>query len=146
MHDLLLLIFESLVQISNSVYNGCHNLLMPFLKISNIAIIIFKNVNYYCIIYILTNLKQLIYQKILCLKMVAIYKKWHVQENGDSATTILTIQSKQKNQRLTFNLEKNYQDLVVYFTGYVVSMSMKTHSLHYHELIEKMKENKGKNI
>ena len=61
MHDLLLLIFESLVQISNSVYNGCHNLLMPFLKISNIAIIIFKNVNYYCIIYILTNLKQLIY-------------------------------------------------------------------------------------
>ena len=36
--------------------------------------------------------------------------------------------------------EKNYSDLVIYFTVYVHSKSMKMLSLYYHELTGKVKE------
>ena len=36
--------------------------------------------------------------------------------------------------------EKNYKDLVIYFTGYVHSKSIKIFSLNYYELMGKIEE------
>ena len=36
--------------------------------------------------------------------------------------------------------KKNYKDLTIYFTRYVNSKSIKMLSLHYHELMGKIKE------
>ena len=55
-------------------------------------------------------------------------------------TVILTIQSKQNKKLETKNfliVEKSYKDLVIYFTRYVHSRSIKMLSLHYHELMRK---------
>ena len=41
---------------------------------------------------------------------------------------------------------KNYKDLVIYFTRYVHSKSIKMLSLHYNELMAKIEEHEGKNI
>ena len=43
--------FKSWIQISTYVYNGCHDLSILCLDISNIAIINVKNVDYCCIMY-----------------------------------------------------------------------------------------------
>ena len=40
--------------------------------------------------------------------------------------------------------EKNYKDLVIYFTRYVHSKSIKMLSLYYHKLMAKAKEHGGK--
>ena len=40
--------------------------------------------------------------------------------------------------------EKNYKDLVIYFTRYVHSKSIKTSSPYCHELMEKVQEHEGK--
>ena len=45
----------------DSVYYGCHDLTMLSVDISNVAIIIIKNVDYGCIIHKWANLKQFIY-------------------------------------------------------------------------------------
>ena len=50
MHDLSLLVFWSWIQISR-LHNGCHNLTMLSVNISDIAIITVKNVDYRCIIH-----------------------------------------------------------------------------------------------
>ena len=42
--------------------------------------------------------------------------------------------------------EKNCKDLIIYFTRYVHSKSIKMFSLHYHELTEKINEHEGKSI
>ena len=42
--------------------------------------------------------------------------------------------------------EKNYKDLMIYFTRYVHIKSVKKLNLHYHDLMEKIKEHEGKNI
>ena len=39
---------------------------------------------------------------------------------------------------------KNYKDLVIYCTIYVLSKSIKMLSVHYHELIGKVEEHEGK--
>ena len=59
----------------DGVCNGCHDLTMLCLNISDITITTDKNVNYRCIFIILTNVKQLIYQNIFFLKIVGIYEK-----------------------------------------------------------------------
>ena len=41
--------------------------------------------------------------------------------------------------------EKNYENLVIYFTRYVGSKSVKMLSLHYHELMRKIEELEEKN-
>ena len=59
--------------------NGCHDLTMLSANISDIATINVKYVDYLCSIVVfitLVNLKQLGYQKVLCLKIVAIYKQF----------------------------------------------------------------------
>ena len=42
--------------------------------------------------------------------------------------------------------EKNYKDLMTYFTRYIHSNSIKMLSLHYHELMGKIEEHEGKNM
>ena len=59
--------FES----QDSVCIGCHDLTMLSVDISDIDIITVKNLDCHCIIH---NMKQLIYQKLLFLKFVGIYK------------------------------------------------------------------------
>ena len=62
------------------------------LYISDIDIMTVKNIDYGCIIHVLTNLKKLIYQKILCLKIVTIYKNYISKKSilkVESATMIL---------------------------------------------------------
>ena len=41
--------------------------------------------------------------------------------------------------------EKNYKDIVVYFTRYVHNKSIKNLSLYYHELMGKIEKAEGKN-
>ena len=41
--------------------------------------------------------------------------------------------------------KKNYKDLVIYYTRYDNSKSIKMMSLSYHELVGKIKEHEGKN-
>ena len=63
--------FES----QDSVCNGCHDLTMVSVKISNIAIITVNNVDYCCITHNIWK-SEAIYQKILLLKIVGILKKY----------------------------------------------------------------------
>ena len=42
--------------------------------------------------------------------------------------------------------EKNFKDLIVYFTRYVHSKLIKMLSLHYHELIGKIEEQEGNSL
>ena len=65
----------------------------------------------------------------------------------ESETTILTTWSKKKKLE-TKNIlidEKNYKGLVIYFTRYVHSKSIKMLSLCYLKLIEKIEKHKWKN-
>ena len=41
-------------------------------------------------------------------------------------------------------MRKNYKDLVIYFTRYVHIKSIKMLNPHYHELVGKIEEHKGK--
>ena len=52
--------FKHGFQFQEYACNGCHDFSMLCLNISDIAIIIVKNVDYRCIIIILGNLEQLI--------------------------------------------------------------------------------------
>ena len=50
-----------------------------------------------------------------------------------------SIKAKNKNKNILIN-EKNYKDLVIYFTKYAHNKSIKIVSLHYNELIGKTEE------
>ena len=66
----------------------------------------------------------------------------------ESITIILKIFKMQKNQKIKIFFlinEKSYNDLVIYFTRYVHSKSIKVLSLLYHELMGgKIEEHEGK--
>ena len=63
-------IFNHGSKFQDFVCNGCHNLTMS----SDIAIITVKNIDFRCIIHnIHNNLKELLYQRNLFLKIVNIY-------------------------------------------------------------------------
>ena len=51
MYDLPLLVFNHGLKFQDSVCNGCHDLTMLSLNISDIAIITTQNVDYCCIIH-----------------------------------------------------------------------------------------------
>ena len=61
MHDLAVWFFNHGFKFEDFVCNGCHDLKMLCLNISDIDIITVKNVGYCCIFITLANLKQLIY-------------------------------------------------------------------------------------
>ena len=65
----------------------------------------------------------------------------------ESITIILKILKMQNNQKIKIFFlinEKNYNDMVIYFTRYVHSKSIKVLSLLYHELMGKIEEYEGK--
>ena len=65
--------FNNVFEFQDHVGKGSHDLAKLCLNISDITIITVKNV---ALFIILANLKQLIYSKILFLKIVGIYKKY----------------------------------------------------------------------
>ena len=73
MHDLSLIFFNHGFRCQNYVCNGCYDLTMLSVNINDIAITTVKNVDYCCIIH--NMLKQLIYLKIIFLKIMGICKK-----------------------------------------------------------------------
>ena len=75
MQDLSLLVFNHGFKFQYLVCNGCHYLSILCLNTSNIAIITVKMLIIFVLRITLENLKQLIYWKILCLKIVGICKK-----------------------------------------------------------------------
>ena len=56
------------------------------------------------------------------------------------------VKAKKLETKNIFTDEKIYKNLTTYFTRYVHSKSIKMLSLHYHELMGKIKEYEGKNI
>ena len=58
----------------DSVCKGCHDLVMLCLSISDIAIINVKGIAYFCIIHNISKSEEINLLKVLCLKMVGIYK------------------------------------------------------------------------
>ena len=70
--------FNHVFKFQDPLCNGCHDLTMLSINISNIATITVKNVDYIISVLFITlgNLKQLIYQKILFLKVVDINNKY----------------------------------------------------------------------
>ena len=75
MQDLSLLVFNHGFKFQYLVCNGCHYLSILCLNTSNIAIITVKMLIIVVLRITLENLKQLIYWKILCLKIVGICKE-----------------------------------------------------------------------
>ena len=75
MHDFPLLVFYNGFKFQDSVCNGCHDLLILSVNISDIYMLLslLKMLIIVGVFITLANLKQLIY-KVLCLKIVGIYK------------------------------------------------------------------------
>ena len=68
--------FKNEFRFQDSVCNGCHDLIILWLHLSDIAIINVKNVDYCLLFMTLANLKQFVYQKfIMCLMIVGLYKR-----------------------------------------------------------------------
>ena len=90
------------------------------------------------------NLMQFIFQKIMCLMIVGMYKM-HANEINiknrvynyyfDNFIKAKLLETKD----ILIN-EINYKDSMVYFTRYVFKKSIKMLSLHHHELMGKTEE------
>ena len=116
-------------------------LLLPLLKVLIIDVLFMA----------LKNLKQFICLKILCLKIVGIYIKIHINEiNIKNQVWNCYFNNSIKVKKLEFkNIlinEKNHKDLVIHFTRYVHNKSIKTLRMQFGELIGKIKEHGGKNV
>ena len=55
------------------------------------------------------------------------------------------VKTKKLETKIIIINEKNYKNLTKYFTRFVQSSSIKMLSLHYHELMGKIKDPEGKN-
>ena len=121
------------------------------LNSSDTAITTVENVNYCCIIHVISKSEaiHLVENSVLddrgymqkCISKKSILKI-------ESASIILTIPSKQKYIYIeTENIlidEKNYKNLTIWFTRYAHSKLIKILSLYYLELIAKFKSMKEK--
>ena len=65
MHDLSLLVFNYGFEFQDSGCNGCHNLTMLSVNISDIAIITVKNVDHCCIIHNISKSNNLLKNSLL---------------------------------------------------------------------------------
>ena len=120
-------------------------------NISNIAITTIKGIDHWCIIHGIKNLKQFICLKILCLKIVGIYIKRHINEiNIKNQVWNCYFNNSIKVKKWEFkNIlinEKNHKDLVIHFTRYVRNKSIKTLRMQFGESIGKIEEHGGKNV
>ena len=118
-------IFNHGFQFRNSVYNGCHNLATFCLNLGDIAIIIVKNDDYCCIILDISKSES-----ILCLAIVTIYKMHINIKNRISNYSHNLIKSEKLEIENFLMDEKNCKVLVIYFTNYASSKSIKILSLH----------------
>ena len=66
--------FNHWFKFQDSVCNGCHDLTILYLNVSNNAIITVKNNDYHCIIHDISKFKAINLLKILFLKIVDICK------------------------------------------------------------------------
>ena len=71
----LFLFFNHGFKFQDYVCNGCHDLTMLSVNISDIAIIIVKNFDYRCIIHSISKSDAINLSKNSVLKIVAIYKE-----------------------------------------------------------------------
>ena len=96
----------------------------------------------------LANLKQFICWKILCLMILRIYKMQMKDINTKNRVCNCyfgsLIKAKMLETKNSLIDEKNYKDLVIYHTRDVHWKSIKMLSMHYHELLGKIEEHKGK--
>ena len=84
----------------------------------------------------------------MCLLMMGIYTKIHIKKiniknqvcNYYFDNLVKAKKSETKNVSID---EKNYKDLTIYIIRYIHSKSIKMFSLHYHELMGKIKEDEG---
>ena len=97
-------------------------------------------------------LEMLLLSLLRCL--LSLCYTWHQQIWSNSFVKKLYawwlwvyILKMQNNQKIKISFlinEKNYNDMVIYFTRYVHSKSIKVLSLLYHELMGKIEEHEGK--
>ena len=128
----------------SSVCNGCDHLTMFCVNISSIAIIAIKGIDCRRIIHNISksDAANLLENSVLVL---GIYKKMHINEiNIKNRFSKCYFDNSIKAKNLeTKNIlinEKNYKDLVIYFTKYAHNKSIKIVNLHYNELIGKTEE------
>ena len=83
----------------------------------------------------------------MCLKIVDLYKMLIKELNIRVCDSYFDNLIKAKKLETKYILidEKNYKDVVVYFTRYVHNKSIKILSLYYHELMGKIRKAEGKN-
>ena len=123
---------------------------MMCLTLSNIAIITVKVVEYCCIIHDISK-SEAIYLLENSVLDGRGYDKMHFKEINIKNRSYnyyfenLIRAKKLETKHFLIN-DKNYKDLVIYFTIYVHNKSIKMLGLHNHELTGKTEEHKGKNI
>ena len=81
--------FNHGLKFQDSVCNGCHDLTILSLNISDIAIIIVKNVDYCCNIHNISKSKAIDLSKILYFMIVCIYKKYYFNFQSTFAFFVL---------------------------------------------------------
>ena len=69
-------IFNHGIKFQDSVCNGCHNLMVLCLNISDIGIITVKNADYCCIIHNISKSEAINLLENVELKIVGTYKKY----------------------------------------------------------------------
>ena len=102
----------------NFICNGCHDLTMLCLNLSDIAIITVKNIDYRLFFMKLANLKQFIFQKIMYLKTVGIYKmhsnKISIKNRVHNYHFDNLVRAKKLETKNILIDEKNYKDNLYY--------------------------------
>ena len=116
------------------------------LNIKDIANITVKVVYYCCIIHDITKFEAIYLLENSVLDNCGIYKM-HINIKNRISNYSNSLYESEKLETGNFSIdEKNYEDLVTYFTKCVSSKLIKMLSLHYPELIGKIEEHKGKKI
>ena len=129
-----------------SVCNDCHDLLMLRLKRNNITIITVKGIDYRCIIHdiSISDVIHLLENSVLhdCRYIKMHFKELNIKNRIYNYYFGYLIKTKKIDTKDVLVYEKNYKDLIIYFTRYDHGKSML--SLYYHELMEKSEDYKGK--
>ena len=138
--------FNHGLKFQNFVCHGCHHLRMLCLNMINIAIDIntIKWVDSHCIIHDKSETIHFLgnnwisYVYIKCIPKKSILKS-SVQLYFDNLVKAKKIKTKS-----ILVDEKNYKDLVIYFTTSIHRMPMKMSNIHFHELIGKIEQHEEK--
>ena len=136
-------LFNHEFKFQHSICNGCHDLTIVSVNISNIAIITLKGVAYRCVIHDISKFEAVCW-KILYLVIVGIYKM-HIKEIKIKSRVFNNlIKSKNLKTRNILIDKKNYDDLVIYFIRYDGRKSIRILSPYYNKLIGTIEEHERK--